>query len=426
MTPRPPAPTGTLADDCFAHGGRLMTAAEALALIGRVAAPVTGAETVPLARAAGRILAADAVSAMDVPPHANAAVDGYAFFHDDLAGGAGTALPVTARVPAGHALGRPARRGEAIRIFTGAPMPEGPDTVAMQEDAREEAGRVVLPAGLRRGANRREAGEDVRAGATVLRAGRRLRPQDIGLAASVGLTHLPCRLPLKAALFSTGDEVCEPGAALRPGAIYDANRHAVRGLLEGLGCDVTDLGILPDDGARTRAAIAEAAGGHDALVTSGGVSVGDEDHVRGAVTERGALHAWHMAIKPGRPLMLGAIDGAAFVGLPGNPAAAMVTFLRFARPLLLRLAGAKSVEPRVFAVRSGFARRKKGGRREYVRVHLERAQDGVLEARAFAREGAGLMSSLVETDGLAELPEDMTQLDKGRAIDVLPFSEVIG
>jgi len=415
-----------LTDDCFAHGDRLMTAAEALDLIRQVAVPVTNAEQVPLAEARGHILAEDVVSSMDVPPHANAAVDGYALFHDDLSAERETRLPVTGRVPAGHALDREAVRGEAIRIFTGAPMPEGLDTVVMQEDTREGDGHVVVPAGLKRGANRRHAGEDVKAGSTILRAGRRLSAMDLGLAASTGVTVLPCRSALRVALFSTGDEVTEPGNPLRPGAIYDANRRAVRGLLEGLGCIVTDLGILPDRGPETRKAIAEAARNHHALMTSGGVSVGDEDHVRQTIMEGGTLHAWYMAIKPGRPLMLGQIGGAAFIGLPGNPAAAMVTFLRFARPLLLRLAGATEVDPHLFRVPAAFERKKKGGRREYVRVHLESGDDGQLAAHAFEREGAGLLSSLVETDGLAELPEDMTRLEKGGMIDVLPFSEVIG
>ncbi len=414
-----------LSDDCFAHGGKPLTAAQALAAIARAARPLPAIAEVPLARACGRILAEDVTAAMDVPPHANAAVDGYAFFHDDLAGDGPTVLPVTGRVAAGRRLGRPARRGEAVRIFTGAPMPEGADTVAMQEDAREEGGIVTLPPGLRRGANRRRAGEDVRAGSVVLRAGRRLRAPDVGLAASLGRVRLACRLPLRVALFSTGDEVEEPGRPLAPGAIYDANRYAIAGLLRGLGCRVSDLGILPDDARRTEDAILAAAEGHDALLTSGGVSVGDEDHVGRTVAERGTLHAWHLAIKPGRPLLLGQVGAAAFVGLPGNPAAAMVTFLRFARPLLLRLAGALEVEPRTFAVRAAFARDKKGGRREYVRVHLERAADGVLEARAFAREGAGLLSSLVATDALAELPEDMTRLEKGAMVEVLPFGEAM-
>tara|TARA_B100000676_G_scaffold189973_1_gene186803 strand:+ start:5327 stop:6583 length:1257 start_codon:yes stop_codon:yes gene_type:complete len=415
-----------LTDDCFAHGDRLMTADEALALIADVAKPVTDPEEVGLDAAPGRILAHDVVSERDVPPHPNAAVDGYAVFHEDLDPDGETRLPVTGRVPAGHALGRPARHNEAIRIFTGAPMPDGLDTVLMQEDTRLEDDHVVLPSGIRRGANRRHAGEDIKSGATILKAGHRLKPQDVGLAASAGITSLPCYTKLKVALFSTGDEVTEPGEPLKPGAIYDANRYAVAGLLRGLGCDVTDLGILPDEGPDTRQAISEAARNHHALMTSGGVSVGDEDHVRQTIMAQGTLHAWYMAIKPGRPLMLGQTDGVAFIGLPGNPAAAIVTFLRFARPLILRLGGATNVNPTTFVVRAAFDRKKKSGRREYVRVHLERGNDGLLEAHAFEREGAGILSSLVDTDGLAELPEDMTQLEKGAMIEVLPFSEVIG
>ncbi len=408
-----------------ARGDRLMTAAEALDLIARIAVPVTAAEEIPLARAAGRILARDIVSTMDVPPHANAAVDGYAFFHDDLALTGETFLPVTAKVAAGMALDRRARRGEAIRIFTGAPMPDGCDTVAMQENVRTEGDSIVLDSRTRRGANRREAGEDIAAGSTILRQGRRLGPFDIGLAASAGLTVLPCRQQLRVALFSTGDEVTDPPGVLRPGAIFDANRHALRALLEGVGCTVTDLGVLPDDAAATRNAILDAAGQHHALMTSGGVSVGDEDHVQRTIREHGTLHAWYMAIKPGRPLVLGDIGNATFIGLPGNPAAAMVTFVRFARPLLLRLGGADDVAPKTFDVRSAFGRNKKGGRREYVRVHLRRDGDGVTEAHAFDREGAGLLSSLVDTDGLAELPEEMTRLEAGDMIEVLPFSEVL-
>jgi len=415
-----------LKDDCFAYGGELMPAARALALIDEIGRPLTGVEQVPLAAACGRILAEDVIAPMDVPPHDNAAVDGFAVFHADLAADGDTVLPVGGRAAAGHPLGRPAQRGEAIRVFTGTAMPEGPDCVFMQEDVRLDGDRVILPPGLKKGANRRRAGEDVRRGSTILAAGRRLKPQDVGLAGSVGRATLACRLPLRVAVFSTGDEVVEPGRPLEPGAVYDANRYAVMGLLRGLGAEVSDLGILADRGPATHDAIAAAARDHNVLVTSGGVSVGDEDHVRATLLAHGRLHAWYLAIKPGRPLMLGQIDGAAFIGLPGNPAAAMVTFLRFARPLILRLAGAAEVVPTTFAVRSAFERRKKSGRIEYIRVSLQRGSDGVLEAHAFEREGAGILSSLVDTDGLAELPEDMTRLEKGAMIEVLPFSEVIG
>ena len=407
----------------------MMTTAEALARIAEAAAAVATAEAVPLRAAAGRILAEDVVAGRDVPPYDNAAVDGYAVYFDDLDRDAETRLPVTGRIAAGHPLGRAARRGEALRIFTGAAMPQGdkgagPDTVMMQEDCREEAGVVVILPGIKRGANRRGAGEDIRAGATILARGRRLRPQDIGLAASAGRAELAVYQPLRAALFSTGDELREPGEALPPGAIYDANRYALAALLEQLGCRVTDLGILPDDFDTVRAALGAAAASHDLLFTSGGVSVGDEDHVKAAVEAQGSLHFWRLAIKPGRPLALGQVGRTPFVGLPGNPAAAMVTFLRLARPLILGLAGCTEVEPVLYRVRADFDHKKKVARREWVRARLVVLDGGGLAAVKFPREGAGILSSLVESDGLVELPEDMTQLTKGTMVDFLPFSEV--
>ncbi len=413
-----------LSDDCFAHGGRMMTTAEALERIAAVTVPVTDAEAVGLRAAAGRILAEDVVAPVDVPPHDNSAVDGYAVFYDDLDPDNETRIEVTGRITAGHPLGRPARRGEALRVFTGALIPEGPDTVMMQEDCREEGGTVVVMPGIRRGANRRDAGEDVRAGATILARGHRMRPQDVGLAASVGRTELAVRRPLKVAIFSTGDEVREPGEALPEGAIYDSNRYVLAALLEAQGCTVTDLGILPDDLQAVRPALEGAARDHDLLFTSGGVSVGDEDHVKAAVEALGGLHFWRLAIKPGRPLALGQVGQVPFVGLPGNPVAAMVTFLRIARPLILRLSGCTEVEPVLYRVRADFDHKKKRDRREWVRARLVEGADGNLAAEKFPRDGAGILSSLVGAHGLVELPEDMTRLTRGEMVDFLPFSEV--
>ena len=423
-----------LTDDCFAHGGKLMTVDQALAMIDAVAKPVTDSERVNLGRAAGRILAEDIVADHDVPPHDNAAVDGYAVYFDDLDEASETRLPITGRIAAGHPLGRAARRGEALRIFTGAPMPQGPDktgpdkagpdTVMMQEDCREDGGDVIILPGIRRGSNRRSAGEDIAAGSVILGRGRRLRPQDIGLAASAGRSELTVHGRLRVALFSTGDELCDPGSELSPGAIYDANRYALSALLEGLGCAVTDLGILADERVTVHDALDAAADTHDLIFTSGGVSVGDEDHVKSAVEALGSLHFWRLAIKPGRPLALGQIGGIPFVGLPGNPAAAMVTFLRFARPLILRLAGANQVAPLIFRVRADFDHKKKLDRREWVRARLKTGDDGNLAAVKFSREGAGILSSMVESHGLVELPEEMTQLTRGTMVDFLPFSEV--
>jgi molybdopterin molybdotransferase len=305
-----------LSDDCFAFGGELLGVDAALALIAERIAPVVEAESAPLASAAGRILAHDLVAAIDVPPHANSAVDGFAIAHADLSPDRETVLPVTGRAAAGHPLGRPFARGEAIRIFTGAPMPEGTDTVMMQEDCVIEAGRVRLKPGIKRGANRRHAGEDVAAGYVALPAGRRLAPADLGLAAALGQASLPVYRPLRAALLSTGDEVREPGADLMPGAIYDANRVMLAALLRGLGCVVTDFGICADRAAGLADTLAAAAAGHDLIVTSGGVSTGEEDHVRTAIEQLGRLDFWRLAIKPGRPVALGQVKGVPLVGLP--------------------------------------------------------------------------------------------------------------
>ncbi len=417
-----------LSDDCFAQGGRLMRVAEAHELLARVLVPVSEPERVALPRALGRVLLEDVVAAADVPPCDNSAVDGYAVFFDDLNPEAETALPVAGRAAAGHPLMRPGRRGEAVRIFTGAAMPAGADTVMMQEDCRLEGAegseRVIIAPGIKRGANRRAAGEDIEAGATVLRAGMRLRPQDLGQAAAAGRREVLVAKPLRVALFSTGDELREPGTALDPGCIYDSNRTTIHGLLLALGCEVSDLGILKDKAEALQAALARAAEGHDLILTSGGVSVGEEDHVKCAVEALGKLHLWRLAIKPGRPLALGQIGAVPFVGLPGNPVAVMVTFLTVVRPMILRLMGGDATPPHSFKVRAGFAHKKKKDRREWLRARL--VADGANGWRAlkFPREGAGILSSLVEADGLVELPEDLTRLEPGTMVDFLPFSEV--
>lgn len=419
-----------LSDDCFAFGGALTPAAEALARLESVVYPVAETEAVSLRAADGRILAESVTSDRAVPPHDNAAVDGYAVFFDDLASGAETRLPCTGRAAAGHPLGRPAVRGEVVRVFTGAPMPRGasgapgPDTVFMQEDCRADGGCVVLPPGIRRGANRRKAGEDVVAGATVLTAGRALRPQDIGLAASIGCTGLAVFRRLRVAVFSTGDEVHEPGAALGEGGIYDANRYVVASLAERLGCAVTDMGILPDRLEAIAGALDARSRDHDLLLTTGGMSTGDEDHVKAAVESLGHLHFWRLAIRPGRPIALGQVGRVPFVGLPGNPVAVMVTFLRFARPLILRLGGCTAIEPAHYRVPADFDYRKKRGRREWLRARLAARPDGSLAAEKYARDGAGILSSAVFADGLIELPEELTALRAGAMVDFLPFNEM--
>ena len=415
-----------LSDDCFAFGGELMRADVALRLLDERIVAVAAPERVALTTSRGRVLAEDIVAARNVPPHDNAAVDGYAVFFDDLQPGADTRLKVAGRVAAGYTLGHDAPRGAAVRVFTGAPMPPGPDTVFMQEDCRVDGEHVVLPPGIKRGANRRKTGEDIKQGTVILHRGHRLRPQDVGLIASIGLTEVPVFRPLKVAIFSTGDELREPGEATPPGAVYDANRYALRAMLEQLGCAVEDFGILRDKLDTVRDALARAAQSCDAIVTSGGMSTGEEDHVRTAVSALGSIHFWRLAIRPGRPVALGQVGHVPFVGLPGNPVAMMVTFLRFARPLLLGLAGANANErePHLFRVRAAFEIKKKHGRREWIRARLEHGADGVPVAIKYPRDGAGILTSLVESDGLIELPEELTHAPADTMVDFLPFSEV--
>jgi len=415
-----------LTDDCFAFSGPLLPVDEVERIISQRVTPVGEVEAVPLHAADGRVLARDVLAPIDLPPFDNSAVDGYAVRHMDLRAKEETRLTVVERVTAGHAAAHALGPGAAVRIFTGAPMPAGADTVFMQEDVRRDGDAVIVPAGLKSGANRRLAGEDLRAGSIALPAGRRLAAQHIALAAAIGLTALDVFRRVRVAVFSTGDEIVEPGKPRPDAALFDANRYLLTGLIERLGATATDLGILPDDPERLARAIAAAAAEHDLVVTSGGVSTGEADHVRHAVEAVGRLVFWRVAIKPGRPVAMGVIPGAgasaAFVGLPGNPAAVYVTFARVVRPLLLRLAGAEAPPLVALPVRAAFAYRKKAGRREYVRVKLARAADGAVEAIKHAQEGAGIITSLTETDGLVELLEGTTAVTPGATVGFLSYA----
>jgi molybdopterin molybdotransferase len=415
-----------LTDDCFAFGGPLLAIDDVERLINERVTPVVETEIVALQDASGRVLAADVVAPIDLPPFDNSAVDGYAVRHADVGTKDETTLRVIDRLTAGRAAGHSIGQGEAIRIFTGAPMPQGADTVFMQEDVRAEGGAVIVPPGLKRGANMRDAGEDVRRGSVALRAGRRLQPQDLSMAAALGLRELQVRRRVRVAIFSTGDEIVEPGAPLPSAGLYDANRELLRALLSRLDAEVSDLGILRDNRDKLSARLAEAARGHDLVLTSGGVSTGEADYVKDAIGAAGSLVFWRVAIKPGRPVAMGVLRGTAFVGLPGNPVAVFVTFARVVRPLLLRLAGANPEPLIALPVKAGFPYRKKKGRREYVRVSLTRLADGTYEVHKHPQDGAGVISSLTATDGLAELADDVTDIAKGEMIGFLPYSVLAG
>jgi molybdopterin molybdotransferase len=393
--------------------------------------PIAETERVPLHGARERVVAHDIIAPINLPPFDNSAVDGYAVRHADLHRDGETALPVSDRLTAGARANVSLKSGTAVRIFTGAAMPKGADTVFMQEDVTVEGNRVTVPKGLKLGANRRLAGEDVAIGATVLPSGTVLEAQHVALAAALGLTEIVVRRRLRVAIFSTGDEVVEPGSIRDGAGVYDSNRFLLSELLDQLGAIVTDLGILPDDPEKLSSRLADAAAGHDLIVTSGGVSTGEADYVRHAVERIGSLVFWRVAIKPGRPVALGVIPAAsghsaAFVGLPGNPVAVFVTFVRVVKPLLRRLSGARPDRLVPLPVRSAFAYRKKKDRREYVRVTLRRGVDGEVEAVKHPQDGAGILTSLTETDGLLEFPEDVTTIEPGARVGFLSYAALIG
>jgi len=413
-----------LGSDNLASGEKTLRIEEATALLLRTPC-LAGVETVALAEAEGRVLAEPLLAPINLPGFDNSAVDGYAVRFDDLMAQGETVLVVDGRATAGHPLCRAPPRGCAVRIFTGAVMPDGMDTVFMQEDCRiHENGAVVLPNGLKRSANRRLAGEDVAKGSIALERGRLLRPEDVGLAAALGVSRLPVRRRLKAAIFSTGDEILAPGEDLRPGAIYDANRFMLHSLLRRAGVEVTDLGMLRDDQDSMGLALQSAARAHDLVLTSGGVSVGEEDHVKAAITNEGSLSFWRLAIKPGRPVAMGAIGETPFVGLPGNPVAVFVTFVAVVRPLIAALSGAKFEPARGLPIASGFSYKKKKGRREYVRAFLREDTDRRIIAEKHPVEGAAVLTSLTRTQGFVELPEEVERIAPGDPVDFIAYDLV--
>lgn len=415
-----------LSSDQFAFGGDLLSIEQALERVTAGLRAVEEIEQLDLMEAAGRVLARNLHAPVALPPFFNSAVDGYAVRFADLRVGEETVLPLSGRVPAGTAA-VPGRSRGAVRIFTGAPMPEDFDTVFMQEDVRVEGKSVILPTGLKFGANCRPVGEDLPAGALALAAGRVMTPECIALAAALGITQVVVRRRVRVAIFSTGNEVVSPGTSLGSAQIYDANRFLLRALLGRLGMEVSDFGILRDDRDAIAHALREAAAGHDLILTSGGVSTGEEDHVKAAVERVGSLTFWRLGIKPGRPVAMGVVpsvassEAAAFIGLPGNPVAVFVTFAHLVRPLLAVMGGSHASLPVALPVRAGFSYRKKPGRREYVRVALHRGADGALEARKHPREGASVLTSLTETDGLVELPEAVERVAPGDPVGFLAY-----
>jgi molybdopterin molybdotransferase len=396
---------------------------DALAELLAHAAPLPGTDTVATFDADGRVLAQDCVSALHVPPQDNSSMDGYAVRCADIAA-PGAVLPVSQRIAAGSA-GEPLVAGTAARIFTGAPVPRGADAILMQEDCEAvEPGSVRIHAVPQPGQWIRRAGEDITRGAVVLAAGTRLSPAELGLAASIGLHQLPVARRPRVALFSTGDELVMPGEVppeqMRPGAIYNSNRFFLRAMLLRLGCEVTDFGIVPDRRDATVAALRDASSAHDLILTSGGVSVGEEDHIKPAVESLGRLDLWQIAMKPGKPFAYGTVGSAHFMGLPGNPVSSFLTFALLVRPFLLRLQGVRDVAPKSIAATARFDWPKADRRREFLRVR--RHPEGGLEL--FNNQSSGVLTSAAWGDGVVDNPAGQT-IAAGDTVQYIAFSELL-
>ncbi len=400
---------------------QLLSMDEAMAFLLEQATPVLEVEEVDTSHALGRVLARTQYSMLNVPPLDNSAMDGYAVRSMDVAL-TGTRLPLSQRIPAGS-VPQPLQPGTAARIFTGAPIPATADAVVMQEKCAVADGGVVINCAVSPGMNIRRRGDDIANGAEILPVGTRLRPQDLGLAAAVGLARLPLFRRLRVAVFFTGDEIVMPGNPLQPGQIYNSNNYTLTGLLHQLGCQIIDLGIIPDRLDATVSALKQAGDKADLILTVGGVSVGEEDHVKPAVEQIGKIALWKIAIKPGKPLAFGQVGQSHFIGLPGNPVSAFVTFCLLVRPFILRCQNVSGITPRRLKVRAGFTRTRPDPRREFLRARLSTTDDGVIYAEIYPNQSSGVLSSVVWADGLIDLPAGSV-VGQGDLVDYIPFSEM--
>jgi molybdopterin molybdotransferase len=395
-------------------------------VIARFLAPVTATERVHVRAALGRVLAADVISPLDVPAHDNSAMDGYAVRFEDLKTDGEVALRVSGSSFAGAPFGGPVGAGEAVRIMTGGVVPAGADTIVMQEHVKAADGRVTIGGGHRKGQNLRRAGEDLQAGAPALKRGQALRAAEIGLIASLGIPELEVYRKLRVAFFSTGDELVSIGTVPKEGQIYDSNRYTIHGMLERLGCEVLDMGVVRDDPALLEQAFNRAAGAADVAITSGGVSVGEADFVIELLNKLGEVVFWKIAMKPGRPLAYGRVGGAHFFGLPGNPVSVMVTFYQFVRDALLKLSGRDPVEPSpTFKVPCTSTLRKAPGRTEFQRGILSRGADGQWSVRVTGEQGSGILRSMSEANCFIILPTDQGNVTPGTIVEVQVMEGVV-
>ncbi len=384
--------------------------------------PVCAVEQLQLPDALGRVIAETLTADIDVPSMAVSSMDGYAVSSADLSEGTNY-LPVSQRIPAGTA-GVALQPGSAARIFTGAPIPASADAVIIQENVEVDGDSIRFEGSVSAGLNVRPAGNDIDKGRDILEAGSRLRPQDLGIAASVGIGHLAVYRPLKVGLFSTGDELAAPGQPLKPGQIYESNRYVLRGFLESLGCEIVDLGLIGDTLDATCDAMLEASNKADLVITTGGVSVGEEDHVRIALEKLGDLSMWRLNIKPGKPLAFGLVNGSAFMGLPGNPVSVFATFSLFVVPAIARLQGRNWAKPRPVHLESAFDWPKPDNRREFLRARIEENESGQSVVNIYPSQDSGVLTSAVWADGFVEVAEGHT-IARGDVVDYISFASMI-
>jgi molybdopterin molybdotransferase len=403
-----------------------MAVDKAREVIARFLTPVTAIERVHVRAALGRVLAADVISPLDVPAHDNSAMDGYAVRFADLKSDGDAVLRVTGTAFAGAPFARELKAGEAVRIMTGGVVPRGADTIVMQEHVKAGESRVTVGGGHRKGQNLRRAGEDLKAGAAALKRGLRMRPAEIGLAASLGIPELEVYRKLRVAFFSTGDELVSIGTVPKEGQIFDSNRYTIHGMLERLGCEVMDMGVVRDDPQLLEEAFTQAANAADVVITSGGVSVGEADFVKELLNKLGEVVFWKIAMKPGRPLAYGRVGGAHFFGLPGNPVSVMVTFYQFVRDALLKLAGEEPAQPvPSFKVPCTSALKKAPGRTEFQRGILTRGVDGQLSVRVTGEQGSGILRSMSEANCFIILSTDQGNVTPGTLVDVQVMEGIV-
>ena len=383
----------------------------------------TATETLRLDDALGRFAAQSLVSPLDVPPMVTSAMDGYALNTQDLSPSGKTRLPVSQRIPAGQSA-QPLTPGSAARLFTGSPVPAGADTVLPQETCIVDGGCLVVEGRVTPASYIRQAGEDISRGDTVIPKGTRLNAQHLGLAATAGFEHIPVTRPPRVAVITTGNELIQPGQSLPPGKIYNSNRYVLTALLQRLGCRVINLGIIPDNAQATRAALRQAAAGADMVISSGGASVGEEDHIKSALQAIGRQALWRIAMRPGRPLVFGRIGDTPFFGLPGNPVSAFVTCCLFVRPYVLRLQGAAEITPQSLWLPAEFSWPDASDRRQYLRARTKQGATGITAIECFPNQSSGVLRSLVWAHGLAVVPEGQT-VRTGQPVEFIPFSELM-